>query len=57
MTLLVRDEADLLPSHLEHHLAQGVDFFLITDNGSTDATAAIAAEAEARGVEIGRAHV
>ncbi len=50
MTLLVRDEADLLPIHLEHHLAQGVDFFLITDNGSRDATPAIAAEAVACGL-------
>jgi hypothetical protein len=50
MTLLVRDEADLLRTHLEHHLAQGVDFFLITDNGSSDATPAIAAEAVARGL-------
>lgn len=50
MTLLVRDEADLLPTHLEHHLAQGVDFFLITDNGSQDATPAIAAAAVARGL-------
>ncbi|MFO0040158.1 MAG: glycosyltransferase family 2 protein [Synechococcaceae cyanobacterium] len=50
MTLLVRDEADLLRTHLEHHLAQGVDFFLITDNGSLDATPAIAAAAVERGL-------
>lgn len=50
MTLLVRDEADLLRTHLEHHLAQGVDFFVITDNGSQDATPAIAAEAVACGL-------
>jgi hypothetical protein len=50
MTLLVRDEADVLRLNLEHHLAQGVDFFLITDNGSRDATASIAAEYVARGL-------
>ncbi len=50
MTLLVRDEADVLRLNLEHHLAQGVDFFLITDNGSRDATGAIAAEYVARGL-------
>jgi hypothetical protein len=50
MTLLVRDEADLLRTHLEHHLAQGVTFFLITDNGSCDATPAIAAEYVERGL-------
>ena len=41
MTLLVRDEADILPALLEYHLDQGVDFFIATDNRSEDATAAI----------------
>ena len=38
MTLLVRDEEDVLRSNLESHLAQGVDFFIITDNLSVDGT-------------------
>jgi hypothetical protein len=50
MTLLVRDEEDLLRANLEHHIQQGVDFFLITDNGSNDGTSALAADYEARGL-------
>jgi glycosyl transferase family 2 len=38
MTLKVRDEQDILADNLRFHLAQGVDFFVITDNGSTDST-------------------
>lgn len=38
MTLLVRDEEDILTSHLQYHLARGVDFFVITDNLSLDNT-------------------
>ena len=38
MTLLVRDEEDILALNLEHHLAQGVDRFIVTDNRSTDRT-------------------
>jgi hypothetical protein len=38
MTLKVRDEEDILADNLRFHLAQGVDFFVVTDNGSTDAT-------------------
>ena len=38
MTLLVRDEEDILAQNLEHHLAQGVDFFVVTDNGSIERT-------------------
>lgn len=41
MTMMVRDEADLITSTLEHHLAQGVDQIIVTDNGSTDGTAEI----------------
>jgi hypothetical protein len=38
MTLLVRDEADILEDNLRYHFAQGVEFVVATDNGSTDGT-------------------
>ena len=41
MTLLVRDEEDILDAHLRFHLAQGVDFVIATDNLSTDSTPSI----------------
>lgn len=50
MTLLVRDNGDLLRDNIDFHLAQGVDFFLITDNGSRDDTCEIAKDYVVRGV-------
>ena len=50
MTLLVRDNADLLRDNIEFHIAQGVDYFIITDNGSRDKTCDIAQEYVARGL-------
>jgi len=38
MTLLVRDEEDVLAANIDFHRAQGVDFFIVTDNKSEDAT-------------------
>ena len=50
MTLLVRDEEDILAANLDFHLAQGVDFVIATDNLSTDRTPAILSSYERRGV-------
>lgn len=38
MTLLVKNEADMLEHNLRFHRAMGVDGFIVTDNNSTDAT-------------------
>lgn len=38
MTLMVRDEADIIVPMIEYHLSAGVDVMLITDNGSRDGT-------------------
>jgi len=50
MTLLVRDEEDVLRANLEFHLAQGVDFFIVTDNKSEDSTPDIVREYESSGL-------
>ena len=50
MTLLVRDEQDIIRENIEFHLAQGVDFFIATDNRSVDATTRILKEYELRGL-------
>lgn len=36
MTLLVRDDQDVLDANLRYHLAQGVDLVIATDHGSVD---------------------
>lgn len=38
MTLLVRDEEDIIDANIRFHLAQGVDHFIVTDNRSRDST-------------------
>ncbi|TFC76669.1 glycosyltransferase family 2 protein [Cryobacterium cheniae] len=38
MTLMVRDEADVIGPMLSHHLDQGIDKIIVTDNGSIDGT-------------------
>jgi len=49
MTLLVRDEEDILRENIKFHLAQGVDFIIATDNRSTDSTKDILKEYETQG--------
>lgn len=41
MTLLVKDEADILEQNITFHKAMGVDGFIITDNASSDDTPSI----------------
>jgi hypothetical protein len=50
MTLLVRDEEDVLAANIEFHRAQGVDFFLVTDNKSEDSTPDIIRAYEKQGI-------
>ena len=50
MTLLVRDEQDILRENLDFHLSRGVDFIIVTDNLSRDSTPAILDEYRRRGV-------
>jgi len=50
MTLKVRDEEDILESNLRYHAAQGVDFFVVTDNGSVDRTPDVLRRYQAAGL-------
>ncbi len=50
ITLVVRDEAEILQANLEYHFAQGVDFAIVTDHGSSDATPDILGHYEDRGL-------
>ncbi len=50
MTLLVRDEADVVDAQIAFHLVAGVDFVIATDNLSSDGTTAILERYSADGV-------
>lgn len=50
MTLLARNEEDVIREHILYHLSQGVDFIIATDNLSTDSTTEILHEFERLGV-------
>lgn len=50
VTLLVRDEADIVAATIEHHLAQGAAQIIVTDNGSVDGTVDILEDYAAAGV-------
>ena len=49
LTLLCRDEADILESMIRFHLDQGVDLIIATDNGSLDGSLTILQRYEDRG--------
>ena len=50
MTLLIRDGADLIEDNLRFHRAQGVDQFVVGDNGSTDGSLEILERYERAGL-------
>jgi hypothetical protein len=50
MTLLVRDNADIVAANMDFHLAMGVDHIVVTDNGSEDETRDIVHAYVRRGV-------
>ncbi len=50
MTLLARDEADIVDANVAYHLSQGVDFVIATDHSSRDGTAELLRRYEREGV-------
>jgi hypothetical protein len=50
MTLLVRDEEDIVAANIDFHLAQGVDFVIAMDNLSVDRTTALLQDYARRGL-------
>jgi glycosyltransferase involved in cell wall biosynthesis len=50
LTLLAKNEADVIEANIAYHLGAGVDFVVATDNGSTDGTLEIMERFEREGV-------
>ena len=50
LTLLAKNEVDVIGANIAYHLAAGVDFVVATDNGSTDGTVEILEQYEHEGV-------
>jgi predicted transcriptional regulator len=50
MTVMVRDEADIIAAMLDHHITQGIDTIIVTDNGSIDGTTQILEDFASRGL-------
>ena len=56
-TLMVRDEVDIVAAMVEHHLAQGIDRLVVTDNHSLDGTTEVLeAYAETGRIELFHDH-
>ena len=49
MTLLARDERDIVEQHLAFHFAAGVDLVIATDHASSDGTERCSRATSARG--------
>jgi hypothetical protein len=49
MTLLVRDEVDIVDAQLRYHFERGIDFVVATDNRSVDGTTEVLARYEREG--------
>ena len=49
MTLLVRDEEDIIRANILYHLDRGVDFIIATDNNSRDSTPSILMDFQRQG--------
>ncbi|MBE0428410.1 MAG: glycosyltransferase family 2 protein [Thermoleophilia bacterium] len=50
MTLLAKNEGDIIRENIEFHLRSGVDYIVATDNASTDGTREIFQEYERKGL-------
>lgn len=50
MTLLVKDDVDIIKYNIDYHLSHGVDFIIATDTGSIDGTRDILLEYKKKGV-------
>lgn len=50
MTLLVRNEEDILAANIEYHKSRGVDYFVVTDHLSTDSTTEILLKYQREGI-------
>ena len=49
LTLVLRDEADIVESQIRYHLSQGVDLVIATDHRSADGSTEILRRLEAEG--------